>query len=128
MAKQAFLLPVHVAPAGGRVAAGLHGLHTGGGAGPGLQTGAGPGDQHNGPHQTIVTRPFVCGGRPVYGHYVEYTSHFLDCRHFPGDRDSEWGHCLRGSQPHIRVPDQRHGQHAHHRLLLLLNRSVARTF
>lgn len=49
MAKQAFLLPVHMATAGGGVAAGLPGLHTGGGAGPGLQTGAGPGDQHNGP-------------------------------------------------------------------------------
>ena len=48
MAKQAFLLPVHLAPAGGGVAAGLPGLHPGGGAGPGLQTGAGPGDRgHN---------------------------------------------------------------------------------
>lgn len=48
MAKQAFLLPVHVAPAGGGVAAGVPGLHPGGGAGPGLQTGARPGDRgHN---------------------------------------------------------------------------------
>ena len=47
VAKQAFLLPLHLEAAGGRVAAGLHGLHPRGGAGPDLQAGAGQGDHHH---------------------------------------------------------------------------------